>query len=86
ARSDSCNSGSLHCCNETVSGNSPSVSSIASLLGIAGSATSLVGIKCTPLAAIGISSNNCAQQTACCTGNSFNGLVNVACTPVNVQA
>ncbi|KAJ3571621.1 hypothetical protein NP233_g3647 [Leucocoprinus birnbaumii] len=42
------------------------------------------GLSCVPVNVLGIGGNKCTQQVACCSGNTFNGLVNVGCSPLSV--
>ncbi|KIJ29213.1 hypothetical protein M422DRAFT_188764 [Sphaerobolus stellatus SS14] len=81
-----CNTGSISCCNTVQSASSDPISSLLGLLGIVlGDVTALVGLGCTPITAIGLGQGaNCAQQPVCCTGNEFNGLINVGCTPISL--
>ncbi|KAI6144925.1 hydrophobin 2 [Pisolithus tinctorius] len=81
-----CNGGTINCCNSVQDASSSSVTSLLGLLGLsAGSITGQVGLNCSPLTVIGVGSGaSCTSQTVCCTGNSFNGLINVGCTPINV--
>ncbi|KIJ45439.1 hypothetical protein M422DRAFT_251214 [Sphaerobolus stellatus SS14] len=79
-----CDPGSAMCCNTTGATTSSSISSLLGLLGIVvGDITGLVGLGCTPISVIGVSSGaDCAQQPVCCTDNQFNGLINLGCTPI----
>ncbi|KAF8810457.1 hydrophobin [Phlegmacium glaucopus] len=81
-----CNSGSLQCCNSTSTASNPVTSLLLGLLGInVGSVTGLVGLTCSPLTIIGVSGTSCNQQAVCCTNNTFNGLVALGCTPINLN-
>ncbi|KAF5343580.1 hypothetical protein D9758_012980 [Tetrapyrgos nigripes] len=80
-----CNVGPLQCCNSVQSAQSPSVASLAGLLGIVlDPITGLVGLNCDPINVLGIGGNNCAAQPVCCTGNKFGGLIALGCSPINV--
>ncbi|KAF4615402.1 hypothetical protein D9613_002677 [Agrocybe pediades] len=80
--SNPCNSGSLSCCNEFVSPTSSGATAVTGLLGIVlQGLDGLVGLQCTNVLVAGTS---CQQQTACCTGNTFNGLVALGCNPIGV--
>ncbi|KAF9230907.1 hydrophobin [Melanogaster broomeanus] len=83
ARTDSnCNTGSAQCCNNTYTSTDTSLALLTGLLGIVlPSVSGLVGLGCTSI--IG-SAAPCTQQPVCCTGNTFNGLINVGCSPINV--
>jgi len=84
-----CDTGSLQCCSSVQSSTSTSATAAASLLGllgiVTGPITGLVGLTCNPILGI-LSSTSCNQQAACCTGNSFSGIIVVGCSPINVGA
>ncbi|KAF4621107.1 hypothetical protein D9613_000147 [Agrocybe pediades] len=81
-----CSTGNLQCCNSVQDASSPTVTSLFGLLGIAvGSVTGLVGVTCSPISVIGIGGNSCSAQPVCCTNNSFNGVVAIGCTPVDLS-
>ncbi|KDR81105.1 hypothetical protein GALMADRAFT_20915, partial [Galerina marginata CBS 339.88] len=81
-----CNTGDLQCCNSVQSANSPSIAGILGLLGIVvGSITGQVGVTCSPISAVGVGGNSCAAQPVCCSNNSFNGVVAIGCSPVNIN-
>ncbi|TFK26958.1 hydrophobin [Coprinopsis marcescibilis] len=82
----SCSTGPIQCCNSVSAANVPAVSSLLGLLGIVVSPiTALVGLTCSPLTIIGGGGTSCSGQTVCCNSNHFNGLVNVGCTPINID-
>ncbi|KAF9038662.1 fungal hydrophobin-domain-containing protein [Panaeolus papilionaceus] len=84
--SNQCNTGSLQCCNSTQLATSSSIAGLLGLLGVVvGSVTGLVGVTCSPISVVGISGNSCSAQPVCCTNNSFNGLIALGCTPVNLN-
>ncbi|KAF9478393.1 fungal hydrophobin [Pholiota conissans] len=81
-----CTTGSLQCCATTSTSNDPATANLLGLLGIAlGSATGTIGVNCDPLTIIGVSGTSCSEQPVCCTNNSFNGVVALGCTPLNVN-
>ncbi|PPQ72862.1 hypothetical protein CVT26_003486 [Gymnopilus dilepis] len=81
-----CTTGSLQCCNQTQSADSSLVGLLAGLLGIVlGPITGQVGVSCSPITVIGAGGTSCNEQPVCCTGNSFNGLLVVGCTPININ-
>ncbi|KAF4614951.1 hypothetical protein D9613_003327 [Agrocybe pediades] len=81
-----CNTGDLQCCSSVQSASSPSVAGLLGLLGVPlGSVTGLVGLTCSPITAIGIAGNSCSAQPVCCSNNTFNGVVALGCTPVNLN-
>ncbi|KAF5379142.1 hypothetical protein D9615_005968 [Tricholomella constricta] len=83
---DQCSTGAINCCNSVQSASNPAVSTLAGLLGVVlGPITGLVGLTCTPIDIIGVAGNSCTAQTVCCTGNNFNGLLVLGCTPINLN-
>ncbi|KAH7886732.1 fungal hydrophobin-domain-containing protein [Phlebopus sp. FC_14] len=87
-QSSQCDTGSLSCCNSVQSADSSTVTSLLSALGIVlGDITGEVGIGCTPITVVGTGSGaTCTQQPVCCTNNYYNGLVNVGCSPITLNA
>ncbi|KDR79959.1 hypothetical protein GALMADRAFT_242126 [Galerina marginata CBS 339.88] len=86
APASQCNTGDLQCCTSAQSASSTPVASLLALLGIdVGSVTGLVGLTCSPITVIGGAGNSCSAQPVCCTNNSFNGIVALGCTPVNLN-
>ncbi|KAF9558360.1 fungal hydrophobin [Agrocybe pediades] len=84
--SNQCNTGSIQCCNSVQSASSSSVAGLLGLLGVVvGSVTGLVGVTCSPISVIGIAGNSCSAQPVCCTNNSFNGIIALGCTPINLN-
>ncbi|KAH9476556.1 Fruiting body protein SC1 [Psilocybe cubensis] len=81
-----CNTGELQCCNSVQAANSSGATSLLGPLGIVlGDVTALVGINCSPISVVGVVGNSCNTQPVCCTDNSFNGLVSLGCTPINLN-
>ncbi|KAF5327236.1 hypothetical protein D9619_004769 [Psilocybe cf. subviscida] len=84
--SNQCNTGSAQCCNSVQNADSKSIASLLTLLGIvAGSLTGQVGVTCSPITVIGASGTSCSAQPVCCTNNTFNGVVALGCTPININ-
>ncbi|PBK62623.1 fungal hydrophobin [Armillaria solidipes] len=80
-----CTTGQINCCQQVESAESNVAQALSGLLGIALGALGLnVGLTCSPISVIGIGGNSCSAQTVCCTGNSFNGLIALGCTPINI--
>ncbi|KAK0236362.1 hydrophobin-251 [Armillaria nabsnona] len=80
-----CTTGETQCCQSVQSTPSDPVATLLGLLGVAlGSIGANVGVTCSPISVIGIGGNSCSAQTVCCEDNSFNGLVALGCTPINV--
>ncbi|KAF9478132.1 fungal hydrophobin, partial [Pholiota conissans] len=81
-----CNTGSIQCCSSVQSSSVTGLSELAGLLGIAlPDLTALVGLTCSPLNVLGIGGTSCSAQPACCTGNTFGGLITLGCTPLNLN-
>ncbi|KAF8153767.1 fungal hydrophobin-domain-containing protein [Crassisporium funariophilum] len=81
-----CNTGPVQCCNSVQAASDKSLASVFGLLNIVAAAvTGEVGVTCSPVTVIGASGNSCSAQPVCCTNNSFNGLIALGCTPVNVN-
>ncbi|KAF9563447.1 fungal hydrophobin [Agrocybe pediades] len=85
---NSCNSGPVQCCNAMYDSKSKEGNVLLGLVGVAVNAvTAQVGLECNPITAIGVGSGaQCTSQPVCCTGNHFDGLVAVGCSPVGVNA
>ncbi|TFK69491.1 fungal hydrophobin, partial [Pluteus cervinus] len=85
--SGQCNTGTVQCCNTVQDAQSDSAQQAAAQGGIdISSITGLVGITCNPVGVLGVGGNSCSTQPTCCTGNNFNGLIVVGCSPINVNA
>ncbi|KAG7445472.1 fungal hydrophobin, partial [Guyanagaster necrorhizus] len=81
--------GTIQCCNsvESISclPSSNAVQTLLGLLGIlVGDITANVSVTCSPISIIGVGGNSCSAQTACCENNSFNGVISLGCTPINI--
>ncbi|TFK30118.1 fungal hydrophobin [Coprinopsis marcescibilis] len=85
---DSCNAGTIQCCNRMESSTNPLVNTISGLLGVVlnlGNGGGLVGLHCSPIAGIGAAGTGCSQQTVCCSGNTYGpGILTIGCIPLNV--
>ncbi|KAF9450196.1 fungal hydrophobin [Macrolepiota fuliginosa MF-IS2] len=83
---DQCNVGQINCCNSVQESSNTGIQSLLGLLGVAlGSVTGQVGLVCDPISVIGVGGNSCSAQPVCCTGNNFNGVVALGCTPINLN-
>ncbi|KAJ2913203.1 hypothetical protein MD484_g7219, partial [Candolleomyces efflorescens] len=81
-----CNTGPIQCCNSVQSAGAPAVTALFALLGIAAQDVNVpVGVTCSPISIIGLPGNSCSAQTVCCENNSFNGVVAIGCTPININ-
>ncbi|KAK0200379.1 hydrophobin-251 [Desarmillaria ectypa] len=83
---NACTTGEVQCCDSVQnSGSNGLATTLLGLLGVVvGSVGVDVGITCSPLSVIGVGGNSCSAQTVCCANNSFNGVIAVGCTPLNV--
>ncbi|KAF9477859.1 fungal hydrophobin [Pholiota conissans] len=83
---NSCNTDSIQCCNSVTDSNAPGIADLFGLLGVAASSiTGMVGVNCSPITAIGGGGNSCTSQPVCCENNSFNGVVAIGCSPINLN-
>ncbi|KAK0218794.1 hydrophobin-251 [Armillaria fumosa] len=81
----SCNTGSVQCCKSVQDASSSPIQSLLGLLNIPiGDITAQVGLTCSPITLIGLGTTQCVNQPVCCTGNNFNGLIALGCTPINI--
>ncbi|TFK26943.1 fungal hydrophobin [Coprinopsis marcescibilis] len=86
ARQGQCNTGPVQCCNSVQRADSDAASKLLALLGVVVQDVSVpVGITCSPLSVIGLPGNSCSSQPVCCEDNSFNGVIAIGCTPINVN-
>ncbi|KAG5641022.1 hypothetical protein DXG03_006363 [Asterophora parasitica] len=81
----SCNTGTIQCCQQFFDANSESASELLGLAGFLGdSPIGQIGTSCTPITPIGLGSgNNCVQAPMCCSENSYNGFLVTGCAPIN---
>ncbi|EAU80707.1 hydrophobin-251 [Coprinopsis cinerea okayama7 len=84
-----CNGGKIQCCNSVQDSKSLD-QSLTKLLGLlkvdVKQITGQVGTGCTSLNVLGVGGgSSCTQQKVCCTNNSFNGVVALGCSPINVS-
>ncbi|KAF5338120.1 hypothetical protein D9758_015373 [Tetrapyrgos nigripes] len=85
-RQGQCNTGPIQCCNSVQSANHGIVPSLLRLLGVVlGDVTAQVGLTCNPITVIGGGGNSCTSQPVCCQNNSFNGIIAIGCTPININ-
>ncbi|KAF8889937.1 fungal hydrophobin-domain-containing protein [Infundibulicybe gibba] len=86
APASQCNTGPVQCCNSIQSASNPVVGLLTGLLGILiEPITAIVGLSCSPIDILGIGGNSCNAQAVCCENNSFNGLIALGCSPVNLN-
>ncbi|KAI9570790.1 hydrophobin-251 [Boletus coccyginus] len=78
-----CNTSDQYCCNSVITQYTSAVSGVLGVL----DGLNLAGdITCSPISIIGVPGNSCTQQPVCCTNNNFNGVANIGCSPINVNA
>ncbi|TEB33732.1 fungal hydrophobin [Coprinellus micaceus] len=81
-----CNTGPIQCCQSTGFVDEPAVSNVLSLLGIVVQDLNVfAALTCSPISVIGLPGNSCSAQPVCCTNNTFNGLISLGCTPININ-
>ncbi|KAI0325155.1 fungal hydrophobin [Cubamyces sp. BRFM 1775] len=84
ASQSQCSSGSMQCCNNVQSADSPSLLDALKLLDLADqlNADTNVGTSCTPINAVGAGgTESCTAMPVCCDGNTFGGL-SFGCSPI----
>ncbi|KAG7445350.1 fungal hydrophobin [Guyanagaster necrorhizus] len=82
-----CNTGSAQCCKSVQDPKSEAAQNALGLVGVPiGDITANVGLTCDPITVIGLGTTSCSNQPVCCENNSFNGVVALGCTPINVAA
>ncbi|PAV14952.1 fungal hydrophobin [Pyrrhoderma noxium] len=76
----------LACCQSTSSASDPATAGLLGTLGVALEGVDVpIGVTCSPITVIGAGGgSNCASQPVCCENNSFNGVVALGCTPINL--
>ncbi|KAH6903240.1 fungal hydrophobin-domain-containing protein [Coprinopsis sp. MPI-PUGE-AT-0042] len=81
-----CNGGSVKCCNSLLSSTEATkvYGLLLGLLGITIPANTIVGVHCSGVNVIGGGGKSCTQQTVCCNGNTFSGLITLGCTPISL--
>ncbi|KAH7910899.1 hydrophobin [Hygrophoropsis aurantiaca] len=82
-----CNTGPVQCCDSTHDAKDEKVSGLLGFLGIdTGSIVGSVGLGCSPISVVGVgSASTCNQEPVCCSNNTFNGVINVGCSPININ-
>ncbi|KAF9481886.1 fungal hydrophobin [Pholiota conissans] len=84
--SNQCNTGSLQCCDSTSTASDPATAILLKSLGVVvQDVTALIGVTCSPITGVGVSGTSCSEQPVCCTDDSFNGVIALGCTPINVN-
>ncbi|KAK0447398.1 hydrophobin-251 [Desarmillaria tabescens] len=85
ATSGQCSTGSMQCCENVKPSNAAGVPDMLAKAGaVVQGVMPNVGMTCSPMTVIGLGSTSCNNQAVCCENNSFNGVVALGCTPINV--
>ncbi|KAF5365947.1 hypothetical protein D9758_006729 [Tetrapyrgos nigripes] len=87
-RRDQCNTGDIQCCQSVQDSKNLDYTALGllGLLGVVvGDITAQVGVTCSPISAVGVGGNSCTAQPVCCSNNSFNGVIALGCTPININ-
>ncbi|EGN94178.1 hypothetical protein SERLA73DRAFT_188774 [Serpula lacrymans var. lacrymans S7.3] len=82
-----CNTGSISCCQSTKSASDAGVIDMLTAVGISlKGVVGDVGFQCSPITGVGAGGgSSCNQEPVCCTDNHFDGLINVGCSPININ-
>ncbi|KAF9456276.1 hydrophobin-251, partial [Collybia nuda] len=83
-----CNTSDLQCCNSKQESDSLTWPIVTLLTGLGinvGALTGVVGLTCSPLTLLVGGGSSCTAQPVCCSNNTFEGLVAIGCTPINVN-
>ncbi|KIJ57758.1 hypothetical protein HYDPIDRAFT_120377 [Hydnomerulius pinastri MD-312] len=82
-----CTTGPVQCCNSVATTLTPALTTLLGTLGISASSVALpIGLTCDPISVVGVGSGaTCNAEPVCCTNNSFNGVVSLGCSPVNID-
>ncbi|KAG1867282.1 fungal hydrophobin-domain-containing protein [Suillus subalutaceus] len=85
--SSQCDTGNIQCCQGTQTAdeynkNATAHGGIPIDIDILGR----VGLSCTPISVVGTGAGaTCSQEPLCCSDNQYYGLVNIGCTPININ-
>ncbi|KAI6104157.1 hydrophobin-3 precursor [Pisolithus croceorrhizus] len=86
-RDNQCNTGPIQCCQQVQQASTyQSAFQQLGLGSVLAGVTGQIGTQCSPISVIGTGGTQCNAQTVCCTGTQFNGLINIGCMPINVNA
>ncbi|KXN85710.1 Fruiting body protein SC1 [Leucoagaricus sp. SymC.cos] len=89
--SSTCSTGPVQCCNQVQDNDHSAVKQVVNSLSLIGAVVPIgsvagqVGLTCSPVTVIGAQGNQCNAQTVCCSNNSFNGVIALGCTPININ-
>ncbi|KAG2095058.1 hydrophobin [Suillus cothurnatus] len=80
--SGQCNTGSTQCCDSvSKSGHGGHLDELLGLLAIEVPHNTPCGVSCSPMGGKG---SDCNQEPVCCENNSYNGIINIGCSPINI--
>jgi len=80
-----CTSGtSAQCCDKLTQAKDPMASLLLGLYDIVVDVEESVALECSPLSAFDIRNKNCGGQCVCCQHNSFDGVIAVGCSILNL--
>ncbi|KAG2123821.1 hydrophobin-315 [Suillus clintonianus] len=89
AGSGQCNTGVIQCCNNSTTYESTAAKNAfdqAGLVNVEAVVNAFVGLTCSGISVVGTSDGCSAnQEPLCCEDNSYNGVVSLGCTPINVN-
>ncbi|EGO30078.1 hydrophobin [Serpula lacrymans var. lacrymans S7.9] len=84
-----CNTKSIRCCDSMTDSKSSDFDPkpFATLLKLdVSQITGQIGFKCSPITAVGVGGgSSCKSEPVCCTNNQYDGIINIGCSPVNVN-
>ncbi|RDX44329.1 hypothetical protein OH76DRAFT_1301733, partial [Lentinus brumalis] len=85
--SGQCNTGEIQCCDSVKDSKSPEMSSVLSSLGIdITDDLGLSGTSCSPIDTLGLGGGTeCNQKPVCCNNNTYQGLINIGCVPIDLE-
>ncbi|KDR71747.1 hypothetical protein GALMADRAFT_126674 [Galerina marginata CBS 339.88] len=86
---DSCNTGTIQCCNSLNAPTSAAATdALAGLIGVViQGLTGQVGLGCNPITVIGTGTGaNCQAAPACCDHVVSNSLIGIDCSPIIINA
>ncbi|KIM39608.1 hypothetical protein M413DRAFT_447084 [Hebeloma cylindrosporum] len=81
-----CNTGAIQCCDQVEAADHHDVIELLALTGaITEGADTLVGMTCSPMTTLATGAgSSCSAEPVCCSNNSFNGVIAIGCTPINI--
>ncbi|KAJ9396391.1 fungal hydrophobin [Paecilomyces variotii] len=78
-----------HCCETIANTDDTNVASTLSKIGVSPEeAKGPVGLTCTPITTLGEVvdlGTRCNSNAVCCSNNTYNGLINFGCIPINLN-